>query len=49
MKAYEGMDAEIHILLTSTIVGEWSASLPGRFTPEETPPTTHSRGGWVVP
>jgi hypothetical protein len=34
MKAYGGVDAYIHIFLTSALVGgEWSASRPGRFTP----------------
>jgi hypothetical protein len=36
MKTYEGVDVEIHIFFTSALVGgEWSASRPGRFTPEE--------------
>jgi hypothetical protein len=40
-----GMDVEIHIFLTSALVGgEWSASRPGRFTPG-----THWIGGWVDP
>jgi hypothetical protein len=29
--------------------GEWSASRPGRFTPEERDPGTHWKGCWVVP
>jgi hypothetical protein len=29
--------------------GEWSASRPGRFTPEESAPGTHWIGGWVGP
>jgi hypothetical protein len=29
--------------------GEWSASHPGRFTPEERAPGTHWIGGWVDP
>jgi hypothetical protein len=34
--------------LTSVLdVGEWSASRPGRFTPRERPPGSHSIGGWV--
>jgi hypothetical protein len=33
MKAYGVMDVQIHILLTSALVGvEWLASRPGRFT-----------------
>jgi hypothetical protein len=39
---------QIHIFLTSALVGgEWSASHPGRFTPRDTAPGTHSIGGWV--
>jgi hypothetical protein len=29
--------------------GEWSDSRPGRFTPGEIAPGTHSIGGWVDP
>jgi hypothetical protein len=33
MKTYGGMDVEIHVFLTSALIGgEWSASGPGRFT-----------------
>jgi hypothetical protein len=47
---YEGVDVQIHIFLTSTLVGvEWSASLPGRLTPEEKSPLTNFIGGWVGP
>jgi hypothetical protein len=43
MKAYGGVDVQIHIFLTLVLVGgEWSASRPGRFTP-----STHWIGGWV--
>jgi hypothetical protein len=36
MKANGGVDVQIHIFLTSALVlGEWSASRPGRFTPEK--------------
>jgi hypothetical protein len=39
MKAYGGVDVQIHILLTWALVGgEWSASHPGRFTPGEKAP-----------
>jgi hypothetical protein len=48
MKAYGGMDVQIHIFLTSAPVrGEWSASRPGRFTDGERAPGTHLIGGWV--
>jgi hypothetical protein len=34
MKPYGGVDLQIHIFLTSALAGgEWSDSLPGRFTP----------------
>jgi hypothetical protein len=34
MKAYEGMEIELHAFLTSALEGgEWSASRRGRFTP----------------
>jgi hypothetical protein len=50
MRAYGGVDVYIHIFLTSTLVGgEWSASRPGLFTPEERTPGTHWIGGWVDP
>jgi hypothetical protein len=45
MKAYGGVDVWIHIFMTSALVGgEWSASHPGRFTPDK-----HWIGGWVGP
>jgi hypothetical protein len=50
MKTYGGVDVQIHIFLTSALVGgEWSASRPGRFTPRERAPGTHWIGGWVGP
>jgi hypothetical protein len=50
MKAYGGVDVQIHIFLTSTLVkGEWSPSRPGRFTHRERVPSTHWIGGWVDP
>jgi hypothetical protein len=48
MKAYVGVDVQIHSFLTSALVGgEWSTSIPGRFTPRERAPSTHCIGGWV--
>jgi hypothetical protein len=50
MKMYEGVDVLSHIFLTSALVGEWSASRPGRFTPgKEAPPHTHCIEGRVDP
>jgi hypothetical protein len=41
MKAYGGVDLQIHIFLTSALIGgEWSASRPCRCTPG-----THCIGG----
>jgi hypothetical protein len=48
MKAYEGVDVQIHIFLTSALAGvERSASHPGRFIRGETDPGTHSVGRFV--
>jgi hypothetical protein len=39
MKAYGGVDVEIHIFLTSTLTGvEWTDSHPCRFNTEEGAP-----------
>jgi hypothetical protein len=39
---------ENHFFFTSALAGgEWSASLPYRFTSEERAPDTNSIGGWV--
>jgi hypothetical protein len=36
MKAYGGLDVQVHVFLTSAPVGgEWSASRLGRYTPGE--------------
>jgi hypothetical protein len=38
MKVYGGVDVEIHIILTSALVGsEWSSSRPGRSTTGKEP------------
>jgi hypothetical protein len=38
----------MHVFLISAVAGgEWSASLPGRFTPGERAPGTHWIGDWV--
>jgi hypothetical protein len=50
MKAYGGVDVEIHIFLTSALAGvEGSASRPRHCTPEEIVPSTPWIGGWVGP
>jgi hypothetical protein len=50
MKAYWVADAQIHVFLTSAVVGgEWSASGPGLFTPGENTSGTHWRGSLVGP
>jgi hypothetical protein len=48
MTEYGGVDVQIHIFLTTTLVGsEWSVSRPGRFTPSEKAPGTHWIEGWA--
>jgi hypothetical protein len=50
MKAYWGVEVQIHIFLTSALAGgEWSASHPCHFTPGERAPGTHWIGSWVGP
>jgi hypothetical protein len=48
MKTYGEVDVQIHVYLTSALVrGEWSASRPGRFTPEGSVHGTRWIGGSV--
>jgi hypothetical protein len=50
IKAYGGVEVQIHVFLISALVGdEWSASRLCRFNREEKPPGTHWIGGWGVP
>jgi hypothetical protein len=50
MKTYGGLDVQIHIFLTSALVGgEWSASRPGSLTPGERALGNHWIGGCVGP
>jgi hypothetical protein len=50
MKAYGGVDVQIHVFLISAVVGgEWSVSRPGRFTRGERAHGTHWIAGWVEP
>jgi hypothetical protein len=45
MKAYRGVNVQIHIFLTSALAGgEWSASRPDHFTPD-----TQRIGRWTDP
>jgi hypothetical protein len=48
MKAYGGVDVQIHVSLTSALVGgKWSALRPGCFTLGERAHGTNWIGGWV--
>jgi hypothetical protein len=50
MKTYGGVDVQMHIFLTSALVGgEWSASRLGCFITGEKAPGNHRIGGWVCP
>jgi hypothetical protein len=50
MKTYEGVDVQIHVFLTSALIGgEQSASYPGHFTTGERGASAHWIGGWVGP
>jgi hypothetical protein len=49
MKTYGWEEVQIHASLSLALdAGEWSASRPGRFTPQrKRAPDTHRIGGWV--
>jgi hypothetical protein len=49
MKAYGGVDAYIHIFLTSVLDrGEWSAPSPGHFSPgDRAPVPIGQEAGWA--
>jgi hypothetical protein len=50
MKAYGGMDVQIHVFLTSALAGnDVTASRPSRFTPGERALSTYWIGGWMAP
>jgi hypothetical protein len=50
MKTYGGVDVQIHIFFTSALViGEWSASHPGRLSAGERAPGIQWIGSWVGP
>jgi hypothetical protein len=50
MKTYGRVDVQIHVFLTSALVGgECSASPPSRFTPGGRAPGINWIGGWVGP
>jgi hypothetical protein len=50
MKTYFGVKVQPHAFLTSTLYGgEWSASSPDRFNPEETTLGLHWISGRVGP
>jgi hypothetical protein len=50
MKAYGRVGAQIHVFLTSALVGgEWSASRHCRFIPREKAPGNLWIGSWLGP
>jgi hypothetical protein len=49
-KVYAGVEVQLNSFLTSELDGgKWSASFPGRFTPEKGVPGTHGTEGWLGP
>jgi len=45
MKTYEGVEIQLHALLTSTLgKGDWSGLCPEQFGHGETIPSVHLRG-----
>jgi hypothetical protein len=49
MRAYGGVDVQIHIFLTSAQVGGKYSFTPRPLYPGERAAGTHLTGGWVVP
>jgi hypothetical protein len=50
MKTFGGVHVEIHVLLTSALVGgKWTVSRLSCFTPGERAPGNHWIGGWLGP
>jgi hypothetical protein len=45
MKAYVGLELQLQSFLNSLFQAEWSASVPGSFTPGERPRDVQSRSG----
>jgi hypothetical protein len=48
MKKYEGVDVQIHVFLTSALVGG-AATCPCRFSPGERSSGIRWKGSWVDP
>jgi len=50
MKKYGGMEVQLCAFLTFAMNGgEWTASCPSHFTPQESAPCTHGTGSSVDP